>query len=72
MSSETNTTAGSSSLANETLSVTTSNDNSALVQEDSAEKQARKKQNRQNWKSPSKGDGKDIKANKPIVISDDN
>ncbi|CAG8687150.1 8258_t:CDS:2, partial [Cetraspora pellucida] len=72
MSSETNTTAGSSSLANETLSVTTSNDNSALVQEDSAEKQARKKPNRQNWKSPSKGDGKDIKANKPIVISDDN
>ncbi|CAG8468589.1 15982_t:CDS:10 [Racocetra fulgida] len=72
MSSETNTTAGSSSLANETLSVTTSNDNSALAQEDSAEKQARKKQNRQNWKSPSKGDGKDIKASKPIVISDDN
>ncbi|CAG8723943.1 8597_t:CDS:10, partial [Dentiscutata erythropus] len=72
MSSETNTTEGSSSLANETLSVTTSNENAALMQEDSAEKQARKKQNRQNWKSSSKGDGKEVKANKPTVTSDDN
>ncbi|KAF0338076.1 RNB-domain-containing protein [Gigaspora margarita] len=72
MSSETNTTEGSSSLTNETLSVTTSNENTTLVQEDSAEKQARKKQNRQNWKGSSKGDGKEVKANKPIVTSDDN
>lgn len=76
MSSETNnnmTTAGPSSVVPETLSntsVTALSDNN-IVQEDTVEKQARKKQNRQSLKVPSKSDGKEVKVNKTVVATED-
>uniref|UniRef100_A0A1D1YDW5 DIS3-like exonuclease 2 n=1 Tax=Anthurium amnicola TaxID=1678845 RepID=A0A1D1YDW5_9ARAE len=76
MSSETNnnmTTAGSSSAVTEMLpntSVTTLLDNN-IVQEDTAEKQARRKQTKQSLKAPSKSDGKEAKVNKTVVATED-
>jgi len=76
MSSETNnnmTTAGSSSVVPEPLSntsVTAFSDN-IMVQEDTVEKQARRKQNRQSLKAPSKSDGKEAKVNKTVVATED-
>jgi hypothetical protein len=70
--SETNnnmTVAGSSSVIPETLS-SVSSDN-IIAQEDTAEKQARKKQSRQSWKGPSKGDGKEAKVNKAVIATED-
>ncbi|CAG8445580.1 7843_t:CDS:10 [Ambispora leptoticha] len=66
----------SSSLVNDSISVTAVTvsklNNETSSQEDSSDKQGRKKQNKQNSKGLQKSDSKDAKTNKPVAISEDN
>ncbi|KAG9299130.1 hypothetical protein G9A89_020443 [Geosiphon pyriformis] len=62
----------STSFLNESFSATGSkfHTEAISVHEDPAEKQARKKQNRQSWKAPQKSENKDTKANKSNTVDE--